>query len=109
MIADDRSFPLALPVVWRRACRAIGLPDLHDHDLHRSGLTWAASSGACLAALMRRRGRANRPTALRDQHATKPRDHAIADALAALVASKGARRRVPDRARRLRGSFGQQR
>jgi integrase len=79
--------PRTLDRVWDGARRAIGRPDLHLHDLRHSGLTWAATTGATVAELMRRGGHANPAAALRYQHATEDRDAAMAAALAALAAS----------------------
>lgn len=66
---------------WASALEAVGLTDVHFHDLRHSGNTWAASTGASLRELMRRMGHASSDAALRYQHATSDRDRAIADAL----------------------------
>jgi integrase len=66
---------------WATALKAVGLVDVHFHDLRHSGNTWAASSGAGLRDLMRRMGHASSDAALRYQHASSDRDRAIADAL----------------------------
>ncbi len=79
--------PRALDRTWADARRAIGREDLHLHDLRHSGLTWAATTGATVAELMRRGGHANPAAALRYQHATEDRDAAMAAALASLAAS----------------------
>ncbi len=71
---------------WDKARDAIGRPDLHLHDLRRTGLTWAAATGASVAELMRRGGHANARAALRYQHATADRDRALAEAMAGLTA-----------------------
>lgn len=70
---------------WAAALEAVGLADVHFHDLRHSGNTWAASTGASLRELMRRMGHASSDAALRYQHATSDRDRAIADALDRLV------------------------
>lgn len=76
--------PRTLNRAWERARMAAGRPDLHLHDLRHSGLTWTAATGATTAELMHRAGHASPAAALRYQHATKDRDRALADALAAL-------------------------
>ena len=88
--ADDCGpmVPSTLNRTWQRARRAIDRPEVFFHDLRHSGLTWAASSGASVAELMRRGGHANPQAALRYQHATEDRDRAIADALAELAAKQ---------------------
>jgi integrase len=70
--------------VWTPALRATGLR-FRFHDLRHSGLTWAAAQGATIAELMHRAGHASPHAAMLYQHATKDRDHAIADAMAALA------------------------
>jgi len=64
---------------------AIGRPELRFHDLRHSGLTWAASTGASVAEIMKRGGHASPSAALRYQHATMERDRALADSLAAMA------------------------
>jgi integrase len=66
---------------WASALEAVGLTDVHFHDLRHSGNTWAASTGASFRELMRPMGHASSDAALRYQHATSDRDRAIADAL----------------------------
>lgn len=46
---------------WRRVRKAVGLDELHIHDLRHTALTWAARSGATLAELMAIAGH-NNPT-----------------------------------------------
>jgi integrase len=70
---------------WDRARTNLGLAGLHLHDLRHSGLTWSAATGATVAELMHRAGHKSPTAALRYQHATKDRDRALADALAALA------------------------
>lgn len=76
--------------VWQkkfgRARRAIGLPDLHFHDLRHVANTLTAASGASTRELMHRMGHASPAAALRYQHATRDRDRAIAAALGELIA-----------------------
>jgi integrase len=77
--------PSLLDAAWGSARLAIGRPELHFHDLRHSGLTWAAATGASTRELMARGGHASPAAALRYQHATKDRDRALAEAMAALV------------------------
>lgn len=70
--------------IWSPALQATGLR-FRFHDLRHSGLTWAAAQGATIAELMHRAGHASPHAAMLYQHATKDRDHAIADAMAALA------------------------
>ncbi|MEV7005349.1 hypothetical protein [Streptosporangium sp. NPDC051022] len=60
---------------------AVGLPDLHFHDLRHVGNTLAASTGASLKELMSRMGHSSTRAALIYQHAGQDRDRAIAQAL----------------------------
>lgn len=66
---------------WKRAREAVGLPDLHFHDLRHTGNTLAAATGASTKELMARMGHASPRAALIYQHAVRERDHAIAQAL----------------------------
>ena len=70
--------------VWTPALRATGLC-FRFHDLRHAGLTWAAAQGATIAELMHRAGHASSRAAMLYQHATRDRDHAIAQAMAALA------------------------
>ncbi len=80
--AQGRPFRRAsLYTAWRRATRAIGLEDLHFHDLRHTGNTLAAATGASTKELMSRMGHASPRAALIYQHASRERDHAIAAAL----------------------------
>lgn len=65
---------------WATALEAVGLADVHFHDLRHSGNTWASAT-ASTRELMRRMGHSSSTAALRYQHATDSRDRAIADAL----------------------------
>ncbi len=71
--------------IWRRACIAADVQDLHFHDLRHTGNTLAAGTGASLRDLMARMGHSSAPAALIYQHATSERDHAIAASLDDLV------------------------
>ncbi len=67
--------------VWNRARIAVGVPELHFHDLRHTGNTLAAATGASTKELMARMGHASPRAALIYQHAIRGRDHAIAQAL----------------------------
>ena len=87
--------PHSLDRIWRAARSSIGRPDLRFHDLRHSGLTWAASTGASLAELMKRAGHDSPAAAIRYQHATMDRDRVLADALTALVPGRAIMSLVP--------------
>ncbi len=70
--------------VWTPALRATALR-FRFHDLRHAGLTWAAAQGATIAELMHRAGHASSRAAMLYQHATRDRDHAIAEAMATLA------------------------
>lgn len=63
---------------WTKARNALGLPDLHFHDLRHTGNTMAAGQGASLRELMERMGNSSARAALIYLHATQERDEAIA-------------------------------
>lgn len=71
--------------LWRKACREVGIADLHFHDLRHTGNTLAASTGASTRELMARMGHSTARAALIYQHASAERDRLIADALSGLV------------------------
>jgi integrase len=77
--------PHVLQKAWVKAKAATGLESFHLHDLRHAGNTWAAATGASTKELMARMGHANSAAALRYQHATADRDHAIARALSELA------------------------
>ncbi|WP_083734606.1 tyrosine-type recombinase/integrase [Actinomadura sp. CNU-125] len=64
---------------------ALGVPNLHFHDLRHTGNTLAADMGVSLRNLMARMGHDNERAALRYQHRSANADRAIADALDSLV------------------------
>ncbi len=70
---------------WDCARRAVGLEQLHFHDLRHVANTLAAASGATTKELMYRMGHASPTAALRYQHATRDRDAIIAAALGQLM------------------------
>lgn len=63
---------------WHRARGAVGLPELHFHDLRHTGNTMAAAQGASLRELMERMGHSSTRAALIYLHATRERDKKIA-------------------------------
>lgn len=71
---------------WTAAREAIGLSDLHFHDLRHTGNTMAAGQGASLRELMERMGHTSPRAALIYQHATRERDEAIAAGMGRLLA-----------------------
>ncbi len=80
--------------IWTQAREAVGLPDLHFHDLRHTGNTMAAAQGANLRELMKRMGHSSTRAALIYLHATEDRDAAIAAGMGKLWkdSSKAARR-----------------
>jgi integrase len=65
-------------VIWAKARDAIGMRELHFHDLRHTGNTMAAGQGASLRELMERMGHSSTRAALIYLHATRERDEAIA-------------------------------
>jgi len=96
---------------WTKARTAIGLPDLHFHDLRHTGNTMAAGQGASLRELMERMGHSSARAALIYQHATQERDEAIAAGMGKLLRQArrkattdgGAGRELPSGTQRARG------
>jgi integrase len=76
---------------WHQARGAIGLPELHFHDLRHTGNTMAAAQGASLRELMERMGHSSPRAALIYLHATRERDEAIAAGMGQML--KDARKR----------------
>jgi integrase len=70
---------------WNRARGAVGLPELHFHDLRHTGNTMAAAQGASLRELMERMGHSSTRAALIYLHATRERDEAIARGIGQLL------------------------
>lgn len=68
-------------VKWSQVVAAIGVPELHFHDLRHTGNTLAAASRVSTRDLMVRMGHDSMHAALIYQHATSEADRAIADAL----------------------------
>jgi integrase len=71
---------------WSAARKAVGNDDLHFHDLRHFAGTMAARTGATTVEIMARLGHSSPGAAMRYQHATAERDHAIAAGLDSLVA-----------------------
>ncbi|GAA4078998.1 site-specific integrase [Actinomadura miaoliensis] len=70
---------------WKYVVEALGVPNLHFHDLRHTGNTLAADMGVSTKNLMARMGHDNERAALRYQHRSNSADRAIADGLDALV------------------------
>ena len=79
--------------VWYRVRGAVGLPELHFHDLRHTGNTMAAAQGASLKELVERMGHSSPRAALIYQHATRERDQKIAAGMGSLFAD--AKRAAP--------------
>jgi integrase len=71
---------------WYRAREAVGMPELHFHDLRHTGNTMAAAQGASLKELMERMGHSSPRAALIYLHATRERDKKIAEGMGKLFA-----------------------
>lgn len=71
--------------VWNRAREAVGLPNLHIHDLRHTGATLSAVTGATLKELMTRLGHSSPRAALIYQHASRDRDREVAKGLGRYV------------------------
>jgi len=65
---------------WLPALRATGL-NYRFHDLRHVAMTLAAASGATIADLMARAGHSSPRAAMIYQHASRDRDHAIAETM----------------------------
>ena len=74
---------------WHRARGAVGLPELHFHDLRHTGNTMAAAQGATLRELMERMGHSSPRAALIYLHATRERDERIAAGMGKLLRMPG--------------------
>lgn len=73
---------------WGRAMKALDIEGMNPHDLRHTGNTLTAMTGASTKELMARFGQSTSRAALIYQHATKDRDHEIADALNGLIEAK---------------------
>ena len=85
---------------WHRARDAVGLPELHFHDLRHTGNTMAAAQGASLRELMERTGHSSTRAALIYLHATRERDRKIAAGMGQLFKDATENRSGTQRARR---------
>lgn len=80
---------------WTVVRKAVGLDELHFHDLRHTALTWAARSGATLAELMAIAGHSNPTVVLHYQHlGDEERRHTIAEKLGAAFKDDLAERRA---------------
>jgi integrase len=73
---------------WATAVKAAGIQGIHFHDLRHTGNNLTGEAGASLRDLMERMGHSSTRAALIYQHSSIERQHALADALGALVAAK---------------------
>ncbi|HEY6274731.1 MAG TPA: site-specific integrase [Streptosporangiaceae bacterium] len=71
--------------VWLKASEAVGLHEVHFHDLRHTGNQFAADTGAGLRELMDRMGHSSTRAALIYLHATSQRQRTIADAVGAMT------------------------
>ncbi len=85
---------------WHRAREAVGLPELHFHDLRHTGNTMAAAQGASLKELMERMGHSSPRAALIYLHATRDRDKKIAAGMGKLFKEATRKGSGTQRARR---------
>jgi integrase len=88
VFTGDKGGPLREAVwqhEWVRAREAVGLPDLHFHDLRHVAATLAAETGAGVKEIMYRIGHSSPQAALRYQHASQRRDRSIADGISRLI------------------------
>jgi hypothetical protein len=70
---------------WKENVTAIGVPNLHFHDLRHTGNTLAAATGSSLRDLMTRMDHDSPRAAMIYQHATNAADQLIADGLSLLI------------------------
>ena len=77
---------------FRAARAAVGLDQLHVHDLRHSALTLAAATGATVAELQALAGHASPQAAMRYQHATMQRARALAEAVDQVISGPRDRR-----------------
>ncbi|MBS4104007.1 tyrosine-type recombinase/integrase [Tsukamurella paurometabola] len=80
---------------WRKARKAVGLPDLNVHDLRRTGSTLAAQAGATPAELRDRLRHRTSTAAERYIVAARGADAALAERMSHHVAATTARRAAP--------------
>jgi integrase len=70
---------------WKKNVTALGVPNLHFHDLRHTGNILAAATGSSLRDLMTRMGHDSPRAAMIYQHATNTADQLIADGLSLLI------------------------
>lgn len=70
---------------WKKNVTAIGVPNLHFHDLRHTGNTLAAATGSSPRDLMIRMGHDSPRAAMIYQHANNTADQLIADGLSLLI------------------------
>ena len=90
--------------VWTKAVQAVGLPDLHFHDLRHTGNTLTAEAGANLRELMERMGHTSTRAALIYLHLTSERRHTLADAVGKLARTQMGQVRKPAAGDRVSGT-----
>lgn len=81
---------------WADACAAVGLEDVHLHDLRHTGNTYAAEAGASVRELMKRMGHSSSRAAMIYLHARDEREREIADRLGERVAEELRANRAED-------------
>ncbi|MEU3229632.1 tyrosine-type recombinase/integrase [Nocardiopsis alba] len=81
---------------WADACEAVGLEDVHLHDLRHTGNTYAAEAGASVRELMKRMGHSSPRAAMIYLHARDEREREIADRLGERVAEELRANRAED-------------
>ena len=95
LFTGPKGGPIA-PVHWYKSFRlartAVGLPDLHPHDLRHAAGTFFAQQGATTREIMARLGHRSRAAADRYQHAAARRDAELAARLDAATAAARSRR-----------------
>lgn len=95
LFTGPKGGPIA-PVHWYKSFRlardAVGLPDLHPHDLRHAAATLFAQQGATTREIMARLGHRSRAAADRYQHAAARRDAELAARLDAATEAARSRR-----------------
>jgi integrase len=74
---------------WKKNVTAIGVPNLHFHDLRHTGNTLAAAIGSSLRDLMTRMGHDSPRAAMIYQHATSTADQLTTDGLSLFADGAG--------------------
>jgi integrase len=76
---------------WKHAAEAIGVPEVHFHDLRHTRNTFAAASGVGIEDLMARMGHDSERAAMIYQHEARGADKAIPSAIDAHVEAERGR------------------